>query len=70
MESSSQKKNKTVVLLSVYLLQAQLEDLGNFLLQKLLPYPHIELVMIIVIVPSVLNTLCFWVTDNLIKGDS
>jgi cytochrome b subunit of formate dehydrogenase len=35
--------------------------------EPLLPYPHVELVIVMVVCPSILNSLFAWIVDNLIK---
>lgn len=40
---------------------------GDFILKDLQNYPHIELVVVMVIIPSICNTTCFWITDNILR---
>jgi hypothetical protein len=30
--------------------------------------PELELVMVMIVIPTILNTVQFWVTDNFLKG--
>jgi len=32
-------------------------------------YPNIELLMVVVIIPAIGNTLCFWITDNFLQAE-
>jgi hypothetical protein len=38
-----------------------------WLLSPLCPWPKVELVVVMVIVPLILNTLYFWAIDNVLK---
>ncbi len=33
-------------------------------------HPDLELIAVVVVIPSILNSICFWVTDNFLRGDS
>ena len=35
--------------------------------EPLLPYPHSELILVMVLLPALLNSLFAWIVDNLIK---
>lgn len=44
-----------------------LEKLGNFLLFELENYPKLELIVVMVIVPFILNCFQFWMVDSFLK---
>lgn len=48
----------------------QFEFLGNYLLSTMKNHPDLELIAVVVVIPSILNSICFWVTDNFLRGDS
>ena len=50
-------------------LHAQLDGLAEWIEAPLRPYPNIELLLVMVLAPMLLNALYFWVIDNLIKLD-
>ncbi|KRX09303.1 hypothetical protein PPERSA_05972 [Pseudocohnilembus persalinus] len=46
------------------------EELANFasiLLSSLNNYPKFQLITVMIIIPVILNTVCYWVTDNLLR---
>ncbi len=45
----------------------KLEDFGTFLLEDIAHYPKVELIVVMVIVPFVLNCFQFWIVDNFLK---
>jgi hypothetical protein len=45
-----------------------LSALGHAALHSLLGHPHLELVVVMVLVPTVLNCMQFWVQDNFLKA--
>lgn len=45
----------------------KLEEFGTFLLKDIAVYPKVELIVVMVIVPFVLNCFQFWVVDNFLK---
>lgn len=51
----------------IYPLRAPLNHVAQWLERPLLPYPNLELVLVMVFTPILLNILFFWVVDNLIK---
>jgi hypothetical protein len=46
---------------------SELGQAGVWLLTPLCPWPKLELVVVMVIVPLILNTLYFWAIDNVLK---
>ena len=42
-------------------------NLGNFVLEKLQPYPKFELVFVMIFVPLLTSMFQYWVTDNFLK---
>ena len=48
-------------------LEQQLKTLSFFLLGWIEAYPVLELMLVIVIVPVIMNGFAFWVQDNFLK---
>lgn len=42
-------------------------DFGNYVLDRLQPYPKLELVFVMIIVPLLTSCMQYWVTDNFLK---
>ena len=51
------------------LLNSPLNTISEFLLGWVQPYPTLELVVVIIIIPVIMNGLAFWVQDNFLKKD-
>lgn len=49
-------------------LKGPLYDGGDYLLQGLDEYPRLELVFVMIIVPTIVNTLQFWIQDNFLMN--
>ena len=45
----------------------EMRDLTDHLFKTLEPHPNLELIVVMVLVPFVLNTICFWI--NVAKND-
>jgi hypothetical protein len=45
----------------------ELEDFGIYLLSDLQSYPRLQLIVVMIIIPFVLNCFQFWVVDNFLK---
>ena len=58
---------KLQLFLMEYLLRNQLETASNFLLGWIEAYPNLEIVLVIVIVPVIMNGFAFWIQDNFLK---
>ncbi len=43
------------------------ENLGFYLLQSIAVYPKLELIVVMVIVPLIMNVIQFWLVDNILK---
>lgn len=54
----------TLVILPLY---HQLDEFAAWIESPIKDYPHVELVIVMVICPAILNSLFFWVCDNIIK---
>ena len=48
----------------------EMRDLTDHLFKTLEPHPNLELIVVMVLVPFVLNTICFWIQDNFLKEDT
>jgi STIMATE family len=44
-------------------------QMGDWMLSPLDPYPRLELIFVMIIVPSVLNVAQFWIQDQFLKRD-
>ena len=51
------------------LFQKPLHFFGEMILLPFEGHPELELVMIMIIIPLVLNSLIFWITDSFLKND-
>ena len=40
---------------------------GNLILEKLQPYPKLELVVVMIFIPVITSVFQYWVTDNFLK---
>jgi hypothetical protein len=45
----------------------ELSSFGVWVLTPLCPWPKVELVVVMVVIPLVLNTVYFWAIDNVLK---
>lgn len=52
----------------IYLLRDYLSEAGQFILSPVDSEPKLELVIVMVLVPSLMNIIQFWVQDNFLKG--
>jgi hypothetical protein len=46
-----------------------LQFIGEVVLEPISKNPQLELVMVMIIVPLILNSLVFWITDSFLKSD-
>jgi hypothetical protein len=58
---------KLCMLGSMVLFGIPLNSFGDMCLSTLKPYPRLELIMVMVVVPVILNSLMFWITDSYLK---
>lgn len=58
---------KIVLFLLEYFLSAFLDIVSKFLLGWIEAYPTLELMVVIVVVPVIMNGFAFWVQDNFLK---
>eukprot|EP00003_Mantamonas_plastica_P011407 TRINITY_DN210_c3_g1_i1.p1 TRINITY_DN210_c3_g1~~TRINITY_DN210_c3_g1_i1.p1 ORF type:complete len:295 (+),score=84.40 TRINITY_DN210_c3_g1_i1:140-1024(+) len=59
---------KVVVMIITFWLMEPLMSIGDLLFAPLRPFPHIELVVVMVILPTIMNLVSFWITDNFLKA--
>lgn len=62
--------NKTIMAGFFYLMQSQLSDFGRLMLSPLCFNPHLELFVVMVLTPLILNACQFWMQDNFLKLSS
>ena len=60
--------SKLLLAVPMWLLRARVGELGDVLFAPLQADPKVELVVVMVVGPCLLNALQFWVTDNIIRG--
>lgn len=51
----------------IVIFREPLQFFGDMLLSPVSGYPDLELVLVMIIIPVVLNSLMFWVTDSFLK---
>jgi hypothetical protein len=54
----------------IYLLRGILGNIGELLLSPLASTPQLELIVVMVLIPCLMNMLQLWVQDNFLKGSS
>ena len=59
---------KILLFFSIQLFSEFFENLSDILLGWLKKYPDLKLVLIMIIVPIILNSIQFWIQDNILKG--
>src|SRR5690606_1043751 len=61
----------TFMKLFIYIIMLSFPDmlgnLGESLLDSVMPYPKLELVLVMVVVPFITNVVQFWLIDNFLK---
>lgn len=60
---------KAIIWVVMVLFKQPLQFFGDVILFPFKGYPQIELVMVMVFIPLVLNSLIFWITDSFLKSD-
>lgn len=60
---------KGIIWVMMALFVEPLQFFGSFLLLPLSGHPQLELIAVMIIIPLVLNSLVFWITDSFLKND-
>ena len=60
---------KTTIIGVVMIFRIPLTWAGEAMLSPVLPFPELELLFVMIIVPLVVNSFTFWVTDSFLKCD-
>ncbi|GLE01601.1 hypothetical protein PINS_up010431 [Pythium insidiosum] len=60
---------KLVIALVIVALEKPLGDLAMWLFAPLQPYPNVELAIVMILCPCLMNALQFWVQDSFLKKD-
>jgi hypothetical protein len=60
---------KGIIWIMMALFVVPLQFFGSFLLLPLSGHPQLELIAVMIIIPLVLNSLVFWITDSFLKND-
>ncbi|CAG9322008.1 unnamed protein product [Blepharisma stoltei] len=60
---------KTLLVALMVIFHKLLGSAGEFILSPVEKYPNLELVMVMIIIPVVLNSLMFWITDGFLKNN-
>ena len=58
---------KAIVVGIMWLLHSPLNSLGEAIFAPIEPYPKVELVVVMVVVPLIMNSFQYWVTDSFLK---
>ncbi|CAG9321148.1 unnamed protein product [Blepharisma stoltei] len=59
---------KILLVAIMIILHEFLEGVGDFILSPFVKYPNLELIMVMIIIPVILNSLMFWITDGFLKN--
>ena len=59
---------KIIMFFSIQLFSTYFEQIADFLLGWLKKFPDLKLILIMIIVPIILNSIQFWLQDNILKG--
>lgn len=63
--------SKTLLFFTEMLLSGPIIDISVFLIGWIQPYQTLELILVIIVVPVLMNGLAFWIQDNfLMKKDT
>mmetsp|Transcript_30916 Transcript_30916/g.30556 ORF Transcript_30916/g.30556 Transcript_30916/m.30556 type:complete len:86 (-) Transcript_30916:16-273(-) len=49
--------------------KSPLRFIGDLLLKPIERFPNFELIMVMIIIPVVMNSLMFWITDSFLKNE-
>jgi len=58
---------KLVILAFLGAIAPILDDMGNWLFGPIQSNPHLELILVMIVVPSICNVLQFWIQDTVLK---
>lgn len=61
---------KSIILFFMLNLIARIDTAIKYAFQIFSHQPEVELVMVMIVIPTILNTIQFWVTDNFLKGQN
>lgn len=59
--------SKTLLFYTELLLSEPIIDIAVFLIGWIQPYQTLELILVIIVVPVIMNGLAFWIQDNFLK---
>lgn len=59
--------SKTLLFYTELLLSGPIIDIAVFLIGWIQPYQTLELILVIIVVPVIMNGLAFWIQDNFLK---
>ena len=59
--------SKTLLFFTEMLLSTPITTIASFLLGWIQPYQTLELILVIILVPVIMNGLAFWIQDNFLK---
>lgn len=59
--------SKTLLFYTELLLSQPIIDIALFLIGWIQPYQTLELILVIIVVPVIMNGLAFWIQDNFLK---
>ena len=60
---------KITLFFAIHIFKVIFEGIAETILGPLRQYPDLKLILIMIFVPVVLNSIQFWVVDNILKGD-
>ena len=58
---------KGIVFGVMWLTHELLNTVGEAIFSPLVPYPRLELVLIMVVIPVIMNSFQYWITDSFLK---
>jgi len=61
---------KMILVGTMVVLKRQIQAVGDFVLSPLDPYPKVELLCVMIVIPVILNAFMFWVTDGFLRKDT
>lgn len=62
--------SKMLILLTIALFHQTLVNAGELLLSPVKGHPKLELLSVMIVIPVLLNSLMFWVTDSFIRNST
>ena len=60
---------KIILFLTIHVFKVIFETIAEIILGPFRRYPELKLVLIMIFIPVVLNSIQFWVIDNILKAD-